>query len=218
LTEANGQGAHAEGYETKAFNEASHVEGYGVVAKGIRSHAEGDIDPQDTVTYKYTFVHEGETYNGKDGAYGTFSHREGRNTLTLGNGSHAEGVGNIAEGFAAHAEGISTHAKGMSSHTGGYYTQTSADYQTAIGMFNADDVDALFIVGNGDTDSDRRNALVVKKDGTGYLGNNKILVKGDIPTMPTDPSFTSITIDGVTLTKEKLQKLLAIADTMNIEL
>jgi hypothetical protein len=41
-------------------------------------------------------------------------------------------------------------------------------------------VDALFIVGNGTGtfDSQRSNAFVVKKDGTGYLSDKKVATEG----------------------------------------
>lgn len=40
--------------------------------------------------------------------------------------------------------------------------------------------DAIFTVGNGNSESEPSNAFAVKKDGTGYLGDKKILVEGDI--------------------------------------
>ena len=38
--------------------------------------------------------------------------------------------------------------------------------QTAIGKYNAEDPNALFIVGNGTSDSDRSNAFSVSEDST----------------------------------------------------
>lgn len=51
------------------------------------------------------------------------------------------------------------------SSAGGYYTRARAKYQTVRGKFNADDADALFIVGNGTADSSRSNAFAVHSDG-----------------------------------------------------
>jgi hypothetical protein len=52
----------------------------------------------------------------------------------------------------------------------------------------------LFIVGNGTGDSDekRGNALVIKENGTGYLGGKKILVEGSVVV----DTYTKEEIDG----------------------
>lgn len=47
----------------------------------------------------------------------------------------------------------------------GEYLQTSAHNQFVIGKYNASNPDALFIVGKGDSDDNRINALTVLKDG-----------------------------------------------------
>lgn len=48
---------------------------------------------------------------------------------------------------------------------GGFETKTSRNSQTALGEFNADNIDALLIVGNGANDESRANAFVVLEDG-----------------------------------------------------
>ena len=53
-------------------------------------------------------------------------------------------------------------------HAGGLGTIASADNQTAIGKYNAEDSSALFIVGNGDENT-RSNAFAVNKDGSATL-------------------------------------------------
>lgn len=65
----------------------------------------------------------------------------------------------------AHAEGYETQALGEASHAGGLGTIASAEAQTAIGKYNAEDADALFIVGNGTDYGHRSNAFTVDKDG-----------------------------------------------------
>lgn len=54
--------------------------------------------------------------------------------------------------------------------------------QVVVGLYNKEESGAAFIVGAGasEAESDRKNVFVVKTNGTGYLGNKKILVEGDV--------------------------------------
>ena len=155
----------AEGNGTSATGEHSHAEGSGTEATDYSAHAEG-----------------WQTKATADSA-----HAEGYRSIASGEASHAEGSadyyetsktwGNTrttASGFASHAEGIATLASGKASHAGGHGTIASGDYQTVIGTYNAVDLDALFIIGNGTSDTNRSNALVVKKNGDVYINGNKI--------------------------------------------
>ena len=49
----------------------------------------------------------------------------------------------------------------------------------SIGKYSAEDAGALFVVGNGTSDVDRKNAFVVKTDGTAYANDKRVLVEGD---------------------------------------
>lgn len=140
---AVGANAHAEGASTSAREGSSHAEGAGTITNAYSAHAEG----------AYT------------SASGISSHAEGGSTTASGNEAHAEGSYTTASGYTSHAEGIHTIASGYASSAGGYYTRTSSNYQTVRGKFNAEDADALFIVGNGTADSSRSNAFAVHSDG-----------------------------------------------------
>lgn len=98
--------------------------------------------------------------------------------IASGEGSHAEGGTTTASGQCSHAEGANTTASGIASHASGNSTIASSDYQTAIGKYNAEDSNMIFIVGNG-TYSSRSNAF-----GVGYYGS--IFV----PQMPTGTGST----------------------------
>lgn len=146
---------HAEGQETSALNTGAHAEGIGTTAVGAGAHAEGC----------------------NTAAQSEYTHAEGYGTGSGGYAAHAEGQLCRATGSASHAEGKGTAAKHAASHAGGYYTVTGADYQTVIGRFNADDTDALLIVGAGIRESERKNAFAVgTKNEKSYitLGNVKI--------------------------------------------
>lgn len=99
------------------------------------------------------------------GEKGSYSFREGENT--------------VASGATSHAEGESTVASGINSHAGGYNTIAQGADQTAIGVYNIAegtpgtraDTDAAFIIGNG-TSSARSNAMRVDWGGRAYIARD----------------------------------------------
>ena len=134
--------AHAEGHQTTASEQAAHAEGKKTVASSPYAHAEGD------------------------------------QTQATASSSHSEGYGTRASGYASHAEGGSTVASGSFTHAGGEHTKATNYAEQAIGYYNkstyvenkgqwkGDSESTLFSVGNGTSESDRKNALEVKQDGT----------------------------------------------------
>lgn len=167
------QGQHAEGCFSHAIGGASHVEGSDCQAIGYTSHAEG----------KYTV------------ASGYAAHAEGKHTVASGYVSHTEGSETIAIGKYSHAEGLSCYAIGEDSHAEGLYTKTLNVGEHACGKYNKSSIEdkTLFTVGNGISDSNRKNAFEIHDDGTTiinpsggidgfYIGNDnlsKILVKNN---------------------------------------
>lgn len=167
--QANGAAAHAEGCATKAYGDYSHAEGMYTYASGKSSHAEGV----------------------QTRANGTFSHVEGSNSKATGYASHAEGNYSIAKGSYSHAEGNNTEAIGTCSHAGGYKSSASAPYsfchgrelrtvgiepQAAFGCFNETNSSMLFSIGNGSSDTDRKNAFSITKSGTMTFNSNVLPV------------------------------------------
>jgi hypothetical protein len=63
--------------------------------------------------------------------------------------------------------------------------RTTNEYETVFGKYNSySDADwqnpkALFVIGNGTSDSSRSNAFEVKEDGTAYAGGKKLLREGE---------------------------------------
>jgi hypothetical protein len=202
-TVAIGDNAHAEGMSGKTLAEkglstsssATAIEAawdadfpgkynndaFGV-AYGSNSHVEG----RNTLALKAGHAEGCETKATKDG-----SHSEGVKTKAMGTGSHAEGALTVASGDNSHAEGNNTQAKGSASSAGGSNTVAEAAYsdayglgtiakknaQSVRGMYNADDSEAMFIVGAGSSSS-RKNAMSAGKDSSGNmfikLGNTKV--------------------------------------------
>ena len=58
-----------------------------------------------------------------------------------------------------------TTASGDYSHAGGYHTIADTLAQTVVGKFNETNSKALFIVGGGTADDDRKNIFTVKNTG-----------------------------------------------------
>ena len=103
-------------------------------------------------------------------ASGDYSHSEGDNTTASGGCSHAEGINTIASGDYSHAEGNHTRASGNHSHAEGYYTIASTDFQHVQGRFNIEDTGRIYahIVGNGMSDTERRNAYTLDWNGNAW--------------------------------------------------
>lgn len=161
--------SYAEGSNTTASGSDSHAEGAGTTASEWASHAEGK---DTTASGRYSHAEGNGTVASEEKA-----HAEGSETTASGLASHAEGSNTIASGVDSHAEGSGTIASGWGSHASGSDTIASGTYQTVIGRCNAvttttsngttvyDAGDYAFIVGNGNSDVSRRNALTLDWDG-----------------------------------------------------
>lgn len=189
-TVTSGIASHAEGIHTVSDGEGSHAEGYWTAAYGLHSHAEGES----------ILNANGTDYANILKAEGRASHAEGRATIASGDYSHAEGIYNTASGAASHAEGgysarqslAGNTVSGASSHVGGVYSNVSSSYsfahgcglkiignmaQAAFGEYNYPYGSALFCVGNGKSDTDRKNAFLITSDGTFYLNGLSMTVE-----------------------------------------
>jgi hypothetical protein len=90
-------------------------------------------------------------------------------------------------GLNSFAAGNSSIASGVSATAIGYYNIARGYASTVLGMFNAPVIAAaetnisatspLFIVGNGNTDNERSNALLVRKDGNIGMGTDNPAAK-----------------------------------------
>jgi hypothetical protein len=149
------------------------------VADGIHSFASGN----------YTVAKGSNSFTGgsetaADGfaafATGNRTWAKGNHTFTSGNGtkalaqcSRAGGINTTASGDASVAEGHSTESSGLYSYSNGVGTKAKKRSQFSIGEYNADDANALFMVGNGSSDTDRSNAFSVQKDGSIKVGGKQ---------------------------------------------
>ena len=172
-TTANGTGSVALGEWAHAYGVASIAMGNGPLAGGHASTAFGI----------YT------------NAVGTASFASGQNTEARGNWATAMGHSTIANGRYSTALGFATNSKGFSS--------------TVVGMFNdsiltmnetvVSPTTPLFIVGNGNSNApgERKNAMVVRKDGRVGIGTSLPSTKLDVIGAFNAPSIPNITSTGI---------------------
>ena len=167
VTTASGDSSTAMGYGSEASGYSSTAMGYGSEASGDFSTAMGGV-----------------TIASED-----FSTAMGSGTTASGYSSTAMGYASEASGYSSTAMGIGTTASGDWSTAMGFRTIASGDLSTAmgsgteapsfaemaIGRYNTtyeptdieswDENDRLFVVGNGNSDTNKNDAFTVLKNG-----------------------------------------------------
>ena len=146
-SEATGHYSHAEGMNTQAIGNHSHAENEGCIAKGGRAHAEG----------YYTEANTNQ------------AHAEGMYCKANGINSHAEGWETIASGQNAFSGGKQTKATGTNSTARGLGTIAAGQNQFVNGKYNISDTSSLVIIGNGTSDTNRKNAYKLDNNGNGWF-------------------------------------------------
>ena len=116
---------------------------------------------------------------------GLFSTAMGLNVTAIGDYSHAEGCYTVASGDYSYTTGFGSQAIGTYSYAAGCGSKATIDYQTVFGRYNAEDSNAMFVVGNG-TDSSNRSNLMT-------LGNNYVRIGS------TDNTFINMNNEGLEL-------------------
>ena len=99
----------------------------------------------------------------------------GQNNTASGANSTSFGQANSATGFRSLAGGVSSEASGSGSTAIGEYASAEGKAEFSVGAYpeisgSASSFDVMFEVGNGISDSDRKNAFVVNYDGSVGIG------------------------------------------------
>jgi hypothetical protein len=169
---ASGSGSVAFGSNTKATGTFAVALGGGSTASGNHSIAMG-TSSKSTGDYSVALGNDVET--------GSHSIAAGYKTLATGANSTAFGFVTRALSFGTFACGVWSTAQGIYSASIGHHNIANGYASTVIGMFNDSLVSIqntvsattpLFIIGNGENDTTRSNALVVRKDGRLGLGTD----------------------------------------------
>ena len=115
--------------------------------------------------------------NGSQAWY-TGAHAGGQNAIASSTFAFAHGAGAKASSRHAIALGDNATANGAFSAAIGQFTKTEKINQIAVGKYNDPTVDkVLFMVGNGTSESDRKNAFYVTSDGKAYAGGKQLLTE-----------------------------------------
>jgi hypothetical protein len=174
-TRASGQYATAIGKSTDASGAYSTAIGVSATASGFHSTALGDNS--------IASGNSSTALGNNSIASGQFSTALGLYTLASAQTSTAMGSNTMASGDNSTALGSYTRASGQYSTSAGRHTIAKGYSSTVVGLYNdsillvdqtnlPSSTTPLFIVGNGDNDNDRTNAMVVRKDGRVGIGTN----------------------------------------------
>jgi hypothetical protein len=225
-TVASGEYSSSMGLGTTASGYASTSMGQGTTASGDLSTSMGSYTTASGILstgmgggttasgYYSTSMGNGTT------ASGTSSTGMGNNTKALGDYSTSMGYITTAIGNASTSMGSNTRASGFSSTSIGLGTVSRSIASLAVGMFNDSidffssptlpfDLSPLFIIGNGNNDTARNNAMVVLKNGNAGFGTNTpqrpVHIKGalrlePLASSPSSPSKGDIFFDNTTNT------------------
>lgn len=198
-SKATGEYSHAEGFESVASGDFAYVRGYRVSASGDYSYAIGGLSNNALGNYSIvegdynlasgSYTHTRGTYTTASGQHSfaeglrskthisaSYARAEGQDTHAIGIGAHAAGSGSVA-GFYGPEVGPTpeTHS-GNYSYAGGLGTVATEDYIHAVGMYNTTgSTSGAFVIGNGTSDSDRKNLAYFAIDGI-------LLDTGSLPT------------------------------------
>ena len=184
-TTASGYGSTAMGESTTASGASSTAMGQYSTASGAYSTAMGQYSTASGDNS--TAIGSSTTASGASStAMGLFTKASGSRSTAMGSftkasgySSTAMGESTTASGQSANAMGYNTKANGNSSTAMGVASIAKGYASTVLGMFNdsiltsdqnsVTSITPLFIVGNGENNTSRSNALVVRKDGKVFI-------------------------------------------------
>lgn len=219
-TEAANQQSFAGGYQSKSAGTSAFAYGQQTEAIGDFSFATGrqnkaigkastTIGGNNTVnSQNATAIGTGNNVTGTSSvALGNANTTTAQNAVAIGNGNTVNGYAGVAIGNGckvnanyAFACNSATEAEGVASFSAGIGTIAREQSQAVFGYWNADDADALLMVGVGVGAGGRRNAFVVHKDGTIISKNasfENVTITGKVSDVHTEHVYS--TNDKITL-------------------
>ncbi len=189
---AIGMGSESTGYGSFAIGTQNQAGGKYSLAMGYSTTADGDyattIGSGNIATGWYTLVggRNSQATNHYATSIGRETNASGYNSLALGayttaSGKNSTAMGDltIAAGIASTAFGRGPDALGNYSFAAGIHTVASAYASNVFGRYNIIPAsfssegwtltDPLFTIGNGSNNSNRKNALLIRKNGETYF-------------------------------------------------
>lgn len=174
---ANSKHSLAGGASSESLGTYSFAFGRHSVAKGIGSIAIGTANPANSATdiSADTEVHE---------AGADYSVVLGRGCKTTSGATCAIALGAFNTIESAGKYALTAGRNNMISHeytmVAGQGLKTSANNQAVFGKFNAIDSDTVFAIGTGTSDSNRKDAFKVTKDGRAFANGKEVLTQDQI--------------------------------------
>jgi len=198
-------------YDPNSFGESSLSLGYNSLATGI---------------FSTTLGVENQARGENSTAIGTANLADAPGAIVLGVNSAATGDNSTAIGLNSNATGNGSTAIGLNSNASGDFSnafgvdiEAQSFAETVVGRYNTSYTpiggidgysldDRMFVVGNGQSESDRSDALIIKKSGEMSLEGNQIKNLQN----PTEPQ------DAVTMMflMEKISELQAQIDNLQV--
>lgn len=125
--------------------------------------------------FTYNSTHESYSFGEECEINGDYAVSMGYYNESTGENSLTHGQENVASGKNSHAEGYYNTAEGECSYVNGIGNIAKNTAQTVIGQYaTVDNGDAIFQIGIGTGEGDRRDALKITKDGTFIFTGDKV--------------------------------------------
>lgn len=184
--------AFATGENNRALGYNSRADGLGTIASGTASYA-GGHNTKASGRRSFAFGHGAVAMGDASVAFGTSCEAIGDRAFVAGQATKASGNSAVAMGYECEARGDGAIALGSKNKSTakfavtagrensatancsvalGYGCVANEAVQVALGQWNKADASAMFMLGNGTSNSNRKNIFAVKKNGdTHILGN-----------------------------------------------
>jgi hypothetical protein len=164
---ASGVGSHAIGHKTLASGYASTATGSQTDATGLYSFT-GGFATQATNTSSIAFGFVSQATGVSSSAFGYNTLAQGENAVAFNSITKALGQNSFTAGFDTKTTGWASSAFGDHTSANSYVSAVFGAYNDTIVTSTPDgwvDDDALFMIGNGLSNTERNNALAIYKDG-----------------------------------------------------
>ncbi|MFZ1515359.1 MAG: tail fiber domain-containing protein, partial [Saprospiraceae bacterium] len=151
-TLAQGNSSFAIGSETSATGVSSTAMGFMTNADGDRSTAMGTLT---------------NAIGANSTSLGSFTDAFGENSTAFGSNTTAFGTNSVAIGSDTYASGILSVATGLNNESAAYTSLSLGRYNDPIATSSKATwvaTDPVFIIGNGTSDNDRKNAITILKN------------------------------------------------------
>tara|TARA_B110001452_G_scaffold94702_1_gene78234 strand:- start:503 stop:2809 length:2307 start_codon:yes stop_codon:yes gene_type:complete len=237
-TIASNENSTAMGINTNASGNSSTAMGNSTTASGTNSTAMGSNNTASGTSS--TAMGRGTVASGSySTSLGELSTASGSRSLAAGQHASATAANSIAIGHAAIASGYGSIAlggegnesAGLYSTAMGRYTKAHSVGELTIGSFNTnynpvggastwDNLDRLFVIGNGTSQNSRSNAFLVLKNGNTTI-NGQLNVNGNIFASGTITSSSDLrykqNINSLDNALEKVLKLRGVSYNFKVE-